>query len=111
VKWLNKLTESPKSPVHSKIPAVSGYLSEKRIVFFSSGPSKRQVLGSLIGTLDLPDPSAAINAIFAREEIGSTIISPGLALPHARLEGLNRIEAAVGVFHLGGIEGLFGHKL
>ena len=97
MKWLKKLTESPASPVHSKIPSVSSYLSDKRIVFFTSGPSKRQVLGSLIGTLDLPDPSAAIKAIFAREEIGSTIIAPGLALPHARLEGLDRIEAAVGV--------------
>jgi PTS system nitrogen regulatory IIA component len=97
VKWLKKLTESPKSPVHAKIPSVSSYLSDKRIVFFTSGPSKRQVLGSLIGTLDLSDPTAAINAIFSREEIGSTVISPGLALPHARLEGLKRIEAAIGV--------------
>jgi len=95
--WLKKLTEKPKSPVKSKIPAVSSYLSEKRIVFFTAGPSKRQVLGNLIGTLDLSDPSSAINAILAREEIGSTIIAPGLALPHARLEGLHQIEAAVGI--------------
>lgn len=97
MKWLKKLSAAPKSPVHSKIPTVSSYLSDKRIVFFTSSPSKRQVLGSLIGTLDLQDPSAALKAIFSREEIGSTIISPGLALPHARLEGLHRIEAAVGV--------------
>jgi len=54
-------------------------------------------VGNLIGTLDLPDPSAALKAIMAREEIGSTIISPGLALPHARIEGLRKIEAAIGV--------------
>jgi PTS system nitrogen regulatory IIA component len=96
MKWLKKLSEAPNSPV-TKIPTVSSYLSDKKIVFFTSSPSKRQVLGSLIATLDVPDPSAAINAIIAREEMGSTIIAPGLALPHARMEGLKRIEAAVGV--------------
>src|SRR5260370_978977 len=80
-----------------KIPPVSSYLTDKRIAFFHAGPSKRQVLGSLIATLDLTDPSAALKAILAREEMGSTIIAPGLALPHARLEGLSQIEAAIGI--------------
>lgn len=80
-----------------KVPAVSSYLTEKRIVFYPAGPSKRQVLGNLIGTLDLADPSAAIRAILVREEMGSTIIAPGLALPHARLDGLAKIEAAIGI--------------
>ena len=80
-----------------KVPSVSSYISEKNIVFYPSSPSKRQVLGNLIGTLDLPDPSAAIRAILVREEMGSTIIAPGLALPHARLDGLTKIEAAIGI--------------
>ena len=77
--------------------SVSSYLSEQRILFFPAGPSKRQVIGSLIAALDLKDPTAAIKAILAREEQGSTIIAPGLALPHARPEGIIRIEAAVGI--------------
>ncbi len=100
MKWLKKLTGSPtekKASPKTKIPSVSSYLSEKRIVFFPAGPSKRQVLGNLIGTLDLKDPSAAIKLILSREEMGSTIIAPGLALPHARMEGLSRIEAAIGI--------------
>lgn len=99
MKWLKNLTKtsSDKAAAKAKARRVSDYLSEKRVVFFTSGPSKMQVLGNLIGTLDLPDPSAAIKAIISREEIGSTIISPGLALPHARLEGLTKIEAAVGI--------------
>ncbi len=77
--------------------SISNYLSEPRILFFPAGPSKRQVIGSLIAALDLKDPSSAIKAILAREEMGSTIIAPGLALPHARLEGLSRLEAALGI--------------
>ena len=94
MKWLKKVTDEPGK---SKVPAVSGYLTDKRIAFFTAGPSKSQVLGGLIATLDLADPSAALKAILGREEIGSTIIAPGLALPHARVEGLKRIEAAIGV--------------
>jgi len=99
MKWLNKLTKStPKKTISKiKVPLVSSYLNEKRIVFFPAGPSKRQVLGNLIGTLDLKDPTAAIKAILAREEMGSTIIASGLALPHARMEGLSKIEAAIGI--------------
>jgi mannitol/fructose-specific phosphotransferase system IIA component (Ntr-type) len=76
---------------------VSNYLSEQRILFFPAGPSKRQVIGSLIAALDLKDPTAAIKAILAREEQGSTIIAPGLALPHARIDGIKHIEASIGI--------------
>ena len=99
MKWLNKLTKpaAKKASSKPKMTPISSYLSEKRIVFFHAGPSKRQVLGSLISTLDLKDPSAAIKLILAREEMGSTIITPGLALPHARMDGLAKIEAAIGI--------------
>jgi len=76
---------------------ISSYLSEQRILFFPAGPSKRQVIGSLIAALDLDDPTAAIKAVLAREELGSTIIAPGLALPHARFDEVTRVEAAVGI--------------
>jgi len=81
----------------AKLIKVSDYLSEKNIAFFSAGPSKHQALGNLIGALDLPDPGAAMKAILAREEAGSTVIAPRLALPHARLMGLKKIVAALGI--------------
>ena len=76
---------------------VSNYLSEKNIFIFPSGPSKQQVFGKLIGALDLNDPNEAIKAIKAREEAGSTVIAPGLSLPHARLHGLKQLVAALGI--------------
>jgi PTS system nitrogen regulatory IIA component len=80
-----------------RVIRVSDYLTEKNILFFPAGPSKRQVLGSLIGSLDLPDPTAALQAILSREEAGSTVIAPGLTLPHARIQGIKRIAAALGI--------------
>ena len=76
---------------------ISSYLNEQRILFFPAGPSKRQVIGSLIAALGLKDPTAALRAVLAREEQGSTLIAPGLALPHARSEGVAHIEAVIGI--------------
>jgi len=76
---------------------VSDYLTDKSIVFFSSGPSKPQVFGQLIGVLDLADPNAALQNLLSREEAGSTVVAPGLALPHARVPGLPRLKAAIGI--------------
>jgi nitrogen PTS system EIIA component len=76
---------------------VSEVLTPQTISFYSAGPSRRQVFGSLLGSFDLPDPGAALNAILAREEAGSTVVSPGLALPHARIPGITTIKAALGI--------------
>jgi mannitol/fructose-specific phosphotransferase system IIA component (Ntr-type) len=101
--WLRRLGRRPKiapsidASVREGPLRVADFLSEKQIAFFHAGPSKQQVLGQLIGVLDLPDPSLALKAIMAREEAGSTVIAPGLALPHARLSGLRRLQAAMGL--------------
>jgi mannitol/fructose-specific phosphotransferase system IIA component (Ntr-type) len=86
-----------------KAVRVSDFLNDKTIAFFPAGPSKRQVFGNLIGTLGLSDPGEALKAILAREEAGSTVISPDMALPHARIAGLNTIKASLGICP-GGIE-------
>jgi mannitol/fructose-specific phosphotransferase system IIA component (Ntr-type) len=41
------------------------------------------------------DANAALEAVLARESLGSTLLSPGLAVPHARLEGLDRPYIAI----------------
>jgi PTS system nitrogen regulatory IIA component len=90
-------TEKTESTPSARVIRVSDYLTEKNILFFPAGPSKQQVLGSLIGSLDLPDPTVALKAILSREEAGSTVIAPGLALPHARIQGITRIATALGI--------------
>jgi len=81
----------------SNLLRVSDFLTENTVVFFPSGPSKRQVFGNLIGALELPDPGTALKSILAREEAGSTVIAPGIALPHARITGISSIKAALGL--------------
>ncbi len=76
---------------------VSDCLTEKAIRFFPAGVSFQQVLEELIGSLELPDPAAALKAVQDREAAGTTMIAPGLAIPHARLPGLSKILAALGI--------------
>lgn len=93
----------PEGPA-AQVIRVSQYLTKDSIFFFPAGPSKQQVFGQLIGSLNLPDPSAALQAILSREEAGSTVIAPGLALPHARIPGITRIAAAIGICPTGVID-------
>lgn len=101
MKWLDKLTGqkgAKKRAFSDPAPIrIGDYLTKKQILYFRAGQSKRQVFGSLIAALDLTDPSAALKAILAREEAGSTVVAPGLALPHARISGIRRLKAAIAV--------------
>jgi len=81
----------------SKPLRVSDFLKEKNILFFPADLPKPQLFETLIGTLKVPDPALALKAIVDRELWGSTTIAPGLALPHARIPGIKRIVAAMGI--------------
>jgi PTS system nitrogen regulatory IIA component len=63
-----------------------------------SANSKRQALGALAEvaarSLGLPE-DAILDALLEREQQGSTGVGQGVAVPHAKLEGLDRM---VGVF-------------
>ena len=98
-----KQNASSTSP-HVEALKVSSYLSESAIAFFPAGPSKQQILGKLIGSLDLGDPNLALKAILAREDAGGTVIAPGIALPHARVPGVTTIKAALGISPSGVVE-------
>ncbi len=87
--------------IPAKILRVSDYLSEKTIRFFSPDVSQQQILESLVGTLNVADPKTALKELTAREEKGATVITPGLAVPHARLTGLTCIVAALGICSAG----------
>jgi PTS system nitrogen regulatory IIA component len=91
------VVEEKASAAPAKVLKVSDFLSEKNISFFPAGPSKQQVFGQLISLLNLPDPSSVMQAIMAREEAGTTVIAPGIALPHARIPGITKIRAAIGL--------------
>jgi PTS system nitrogen regulatory IIA component len=73
-------------------------LCPERIACDVSVTSKKKVLehmGTLLGSSDPRVPAIAVtNGLFARERLGSTGFGNGVALPHTRLENVERTAAA-----------------
>jgi PTS system nitrogen regulatory IIA component len=61
----------------------------------SSSPSKRRLfqdLADMAGGCWKLEPPAVVEALLDREALGPTGVGHGVALPHARLEGLDRVR-------------------
>lgn len=65
---------------------VVGHMTSKKRLF--------QELGELAGAAYELYPAAATDALQERESLGPTGVGHGIALPHARLEGVDRVVGA-----------------
>lgn len=76
--------------------------------------AKAEVLEELVGLLDaagpLPDRAAALEAVLARERLGSTGCGSGVAVPHARIGGGGGAAVAVGLSRAGVDFGAVDHQ-
>lgn len=75
------------------------YISEEGIVFTPSVSSKKRALEILSETLaqqnkDL-NQNKILDALLAREKLGSTGLGKGIAIPHCRMEELESIHIAM----------------
>ncbi|MCP4481223.1 MAG: PTS sugar transporter subunit IIA [bacterium] len=84
---------------------ISKYLSVKRIKIGLDGINKKATLAELIDILQEEDLSidkdAALQALLAREKLGTTGIGHGIAIPHAKLESMKDISVVLGISHKG----------
>lgn len=74
------------------------FFSEDAIKLDLEGETKDDVLKELISLLDLPEKSEAIlfKMLKRRENLGSTGIGRGIAIPHCRSLVVNRLRVAFG---------------
>lgn len=79
--------------------SIEQLLSQRRVTLAMPAPSKQRLLENLCGLLRADgselDGHQMLEALLARERLGSTGIGEGVALPHGRVPGLTR---AVGAF-------------
>jgi mannitol/fructose-specific phosphotransferase system IIA component (Ntr-type) len=79
------------------------YLSEANILLDVKGKSKKTVLSHLLdhlislGKCSKNDKKEIVKVLLQREEMGSTAIGGGIALPHARLGCVDNIVLCVGI--------------
>ncbi|MBK8574487.1 MAG: DUF4118 domain-containing protein [Elusimicrobia bacterium] len=78
-------------------PRMGDFLAVDRIRFVPAGLSRERIIRDLLSRLDLQNPTQAFQAISEREKGGPTLIGDSVAVPHARLEGAEGIQAAFGL--------------
>lgn len=81
---------------------LQAYFNSKLIAYIEGNPSKEEVLKTLVdlirnNTDTLKDEKNFYENILAREELGSTGIGQGIAIPHARSEKIDKIVIAIGL--------------
>lgn len=77
---------------------IGDWLDRSAIVYRSSADSKRQalsVVADAAAKLTKSKASDVLDALIERESHGSTGVGRGVAVPHARLPGLERMKAVV----------------
>ena len=75
----------------------SNLLKPEAIRIFSSVSSKKRLLHDIAGIAEAcyqTDYSQTVEALMERESLGPTGVGGGIALPHARLEQLDRVVGA-----------------
>lgn len=78
--------------------AISSILKPEAVKVFSAASSKKrlfQEIGDVAHSAYGLDPQATVEALLERESLGPTGVGHGIALPHARMPGL---EGVIGVF-------------
>ncbi len=75
------------------------FISEQGIIFSPSVSSKKRALEILSETLAFQDSnlskSKVLDALLAREKLGSTALGNGIAIPHSRMPELDNIYASI----------------
>lgn len=91
------------------------YLTPQTIVIAPDEVQKEVFLDSLLDRLcevwHLKDRALIGQAVWSREKEGRTVLENGLALPHARIQGLEEIKACLGVLPQGYPDALEGTRV
>ncbi len=78
---------------------IKDFISEQGIVFSPSVSSKKRALEILSETLayqnDTLSKNKVLDALLAREKLGSTALGNGIAIPHSRMQDLDNIYVAI----------------
>lgn len=78
------------------------YFNSKLIRIIKGKPTKLEIINELVELINnntnlITDKSEFLNNLYEREKIGSTCIGMGIAIPHARGEGLKDLIIAIGL--------------
>jgi two-component system sensor histidine kinase KdpD len=106
-----QLVDAPPEEVngvaHKPAPAEAGELSKligRNILVWNRPISREELLREMAKRIcddDLAATERALKGLADREKAGSTFLNEGVALPHARIDGLDQPRAALALTHEG----------
>lgn len=100
-KWVNeRLSSNNKSSSQNIVVQVKNILSPERIVFLNHSTkhdSLVQLAQNLATAPQIKDAAELENEILKREELMSTAIGRGIAIPHVRLSSVTDLVMSVGI--------------
>jgi mannitol/fructose-specific phosphotransferase system IIA component (Ntr-type) len=80
--------------------ALASFLSPERVLDLPGSPGRHTAVGMLAETASVGFPrevhDAFVVAVLQREEVGTTAVGGGAAIPHARMRGLDACRIAIG---------------
>lgn len=99
-RWLNdRLRSAPKA--ESARPLSLSHLIKPERILVLDGQTKQEVLEALIHNLaqasEVHDRDALADAVYRREELMSTGIGKGVAVPHVRIPSVSNLVMSVGL--------------
>lgn len=98
-KRINFSAEEPaKAVVEAPLPSLAAALQDGGIHYRVGGNTKNEVLKAVVGLLKLPDSvdrNFLLQALIAREQLQSTGVGDGIALPHVRNPGVLDLATAM----------------
>lgn len=75
------------------------YISSSAVICHSNASNSEKVIDELVKLICKRNPPldrvAVRESVFAREALFPTVIAPGLAMPHARINGLDKLAVAL----------------
>ncbi len=75
-------------------------LKESCVIADLKGATKKEILSELVSSFKeagiIPSVEEAVAVILEREKLGSTGIGDGIAIPHGKMKGIDRILCAFG---------------
>ena len=103
-RWLDKKLVGNKRESETPAIAIEDVLTKERVLFLDTSV-KREVLNALIDGLaqtpEIVDRDELASEIFQREELMSTGIGLGVAIPHVRLPSLNKMIMSAALLRRG----------
>ncbi len=86
---------------------IMDFLSRKAIITDLKGTQKEDVIRELVealcnaGEIEKRNRNKLVEALIARESLGSTAIGQGIAIPHAKSDSVDKLVAAFGLSRRG----------